>query len=318
LAPGVYNEEALESVLAYTKQVCSEHKFHNLIHHTSDLYQLETSFLYNPENMTFSTILHIPLVQLENLLDMYQYIPLPLNTHFSSEHSLVPSIDHRNIIAVGKGNIYKELAPVDLVSCMKLGAYHFCHGSTILQTDTSSSCLSSIYMADMEGCKGNCQFAIASKREAVYPMENNQFKVYTTQSLVVQENCKVSKRSFQVTNGATVRIGQDCNARTQDHLLLGQVDDTVLLDEENVDKAWAWNLTHLFPGVNHDHFEEALKNLKAKGFQNVDATDLLHQLDIVAATPAWLFFSWAYLLPVGVFCILMLCIGWALVKKCCS
>jgi hypothetical protein len=149
-------------------------------------------------------------------------------------------------------------------------------------------------------------------------MENNQFKVYTAQSLVVQENCQVSKRSFQVTNGATVRIGQDCKARTQDHLLLGQVEDTVQLDEENTNKAWAWNLTHLFPGVNHDHFEEALKNLKAKGFQNVDATDLLHQLDIVAATPAWLFFSWAYLLPVGVFCILMLCTGWVLLKKCCS
>jgi hypothetical protein len=167
LAPGVYNEEALESVLAYTKQVCSEHKFHNLIHHTSDLYQLETSFLYNPENMTFSTILHIPLVQLENLLDMYQYIPLPLNTHFSSEHSLVPSIDHRNIIAVGNGNIYKELAPVDLVSCMKMGAYHFCHGSTILQTDTSSSCLSSIYMADMEVAKETASLPL-HPREKLY------------------------------------------------------------------------------------------------------------------------------------------------------
>ena len=318
LAPGVYHEEALESVLAYIKQVCREHNFHNLIHHTSDLYQLETSFLYNPENMTFSTILHIPLVQLENLLDMYQYIPLPLNTHFSSEHSLIPSIDHRNIIAVGKGNMYKELAPTDLLSCMKMGAYHFCHGNTILQTDTRSSCLSSIYAADREGCRENCQFAIASKREAVYPLENNQFKIYTAQSIVVQEDCKDLKRSFQVTNDATVRIGQGCKARTQDHLLLGQVEDTVQLDEEDNTRAWAWNLTHLFPGVSHDNFEEALKNLKAKGFQNVDATDLLHQLDIVSATPAWTFFSWAYLLPVGVFCILMMCVGWALFKKCCS
>ena len=316
LAPGVYNEEALESVLAYTQQVCLENNFHNLIHHTSDLYQLETSFLYNRENMTFSTILHIPLVQKENLLEMYQYIPLPLNTHFSAEHTLIPSIDHRNIIAVGEGNVHKELAPTDLVSCLKIGVYHFCHGNTILQTDPSSSCLSSIYAADMNGTRENCQFGIASKREAVFPLEDNQFKIYTAQTLVVQEDCKVSKRSFQVTNGATLRIGQGCKARTQDHLLLGQLEESLQMESADTAKAWAWNLTHLFPGVSHNHFEEALKNLKAKGFLNVDATDLLHQLDIVASTPAWQFFSWAYLLPVGVLSLLVLCIGWALLKKC--
>ena len=317
LAPGVFNEEALESVVAYTEQVCKEQNFENLIHHTSDLYQLETSFLYNPDNKTFSSILHIPLVKKEDLLKLYQYMPMPLNTHLTSEHSLAPYVGHRDMIAVKGDGVYKVLAKTDLLGCFQMGDYHFCHGNTILQTDMKSSCLSSIFIGDIEASRENCRFQVVSKKETILQLDSNHFQMFSPQTINVLEDCKETQRSFQVTNGATIKIPSGCTAYTQDHLLRADEEEEVQLETQQEIKSWAWNVTHLFPNVTHHHFEEALKNLKANGFKNVDAQDLLHQLDIVAATPAWLFYSWAYLAPVGVLVLLLVCITPALVKYCC-
>ena len=317
LAPGVFNEEALESVVAYTEQVCKEQNFENLIHHTSDLYQLETSFLYNPDNKTFSSILHIPLVKKEDLLKLYQYMPMPLNTHLTSEHSLAPYVGHRDMIAVKGDGVYKVLAKTDLLGCFQMGDYHFCHGNTILQTDMKSSCLSSIFIADIEASRENCRFQVVSKQETIVQVDSNHFQMFSPQTINVLEDCKETQSSFQVTNGATIKIQSGCTAYTQDHLLRADEEEEVQLETQDQIKSWAWNVTHLFPNVTHHHFEEALENLKAKGFKNVDAQDLLHQLDITAATPAWLFFSWAYLVPVGVLVLLLVCITPALVKYCC-
>jgi hypothetical protein len=316
LAPGVVNEEALESVVSYTEQVCKEQNFENLIHHTSDLYQLETSFLYNPDNKTFSTILHIPLVKKEDLLKLYQYMPMPLNTHWTSEHSLAPYVGHQDMIAVKGDGVYKVLAKTDLLGCFQMGDYHFCHGNTILQTDMKSSCLSSIFIADLEASRDNCRFQVVPKKETILQLDSNHFQMFAPHTLNVLEDCKETQRSFQVTNGATVKIQSGCTAYTQDHLLRADEEEEVQLETQEEIKSWAWNVTHLFPNVTHHHFEEALKNLKAKGFKNVDATDLLHQLDIVAATPTWQFFSWAYLAPVGVLVLMLVCITPALVKYC--
>ena len=319
LAPGVYNENALESVLAYVKDLCKEHHYEQLIHHTSDLYQLETSFLYNPENQTFSTILHIPLVKKENLLQLYRFIPAPLNTDLTAGHSLAPQVGHQDLIAVNSNStIFKVLSKTDLVPCLEIGNYHFCHGNTLLEKNMRSTCLSSIFIADALAARENCHFTIMAKREAVFPMDNNQFQIYTAETLYVTEACKESKRNLQLNNGDTLTLKSGCKAYTQDHLLLAEEKEDIQLETGEDIRAWTWNVTHLFPNVSSEAFEAALKNLKANGFHNVDATDLLHQLDIVAAKPVWTYFSWAYLVPVVILVLMMMCILFLLIKFCCS
>ena len=72
LAPGVYDLEALQSVVDHVKAVAEKHQYSNFVNHVSDLYQLETSYVFNPQTLVFSTILHIPMVKKENLLNLYR------------------------------------------------------------------------------------------------------------------------------------------------------------------------------------------------------------------------------------------------------
>ena len=61
----------------------------------------------------------------------------------------------------------------------------------------------------------------------------------------------------------------------------------------------------MFPEVQSHHFEMALKDLEAKGFKNVDATDLLQQLDAVSAMSASAFSSYTSYLVCGVVAVLI-------------
>ena len=317
LAPGVFNKEALDSVVQYTKKLAKEQQLENFIHHTSDLYQLETSYLYNPENKTFSIILHIPLVQKENLLKMYKFVPLPLNTQLTSNHSLMPDVGNRDIIAVRGTEAYKVLSHSDLHKCLKMGNTHFCRNSNVLSTNMKATCLSSIFMADTLSAREQCKFQVRPRQEAVFETAHNQFIIYTNQTMEIQEVCDTTRKTHTVSSGETVKVGPGCRIKTKEHLLVADLEETFSVEDKEATKSWAWSVGDLFPEIPKDKFNLTLERLNSQGFHTVDATDLLHQLDIIFAQPEPELYKWGYYATGAIFLLLIGILAiW--ISKCCQ
>ena len=298
LAPGVYSAEALEAVVQYTQDLARTHEMENFIHHTSDLYQLETSFLYNPSNLTFSTILHIPLVKKEHLLHMFKYIPLPLNTDLTSGHSLMPDVGSQDIIAVQgqEGQeVYKILSDSDLHKCLRLSNTHFCKGNNVVNINTKATCLSSIFFGHHDSARQQCKFRITPTKEAVFETAHNEFIVYTNQTMKIQEVCPTTKNSSRlVHNGDILKVLPGCKIQTLEHLLVADLEESFEVEDKQDIKSWAWSVGNLFPNITGSQFDLALERLNSMGFHNIDTADLLHQLDIISAQPDPKFFSWGY------------------------
>ena len=317
LAPGVFNKEALDSVVQYTKKLAKEQQLENFIHHTSDLYQLETSYLYNPENKTFSIILHIPLVQKENLLKMYKFVPLPLNTQLTSNHSLMPDVGNRDNIAVRGTEAYKVLSHSDLHKCLKMGNTHFCRNSNVLSTNMKATCLSSIFMADTLSARDQCKFQVRPRQEAVFETAHNQFIIYTNQTMEIQEVCDTTRKTHTVSSGETVKVGPGCRIKTKEHLLVADLEETFSVEDKEATKSWAWSVGDLFPEIPKDKFNLTLERLNSQGFHTVDATDLLHQLDIIFAQPEPELYKWGYYATGAIFLLLIGILAiW--ISKCCQ
>ena len=317
LAPGVFNKEALDSVVQYTKKLAKEQQLENFIHHTSDLYQLETSYLYNPANKTFSIILHIPLVQKENLLKMYKFVPLPLNTQLTSNHSLMPDVGNRDIIAVRGTEAYKVLSHSDLHKCLKMGNTHFCRNSNVLSTNMKATCLSSIFMADTLSAREQCKFQVRPRQEAVFETAHNQFIIYTNQTMEIQEVCDTTRKTHTVSSGETVKVGPGCRIKTKEHLLVADLEETFSVEDKEATKSWAWSVGDLFPEIPKDKFNLTLERLNSQGFHTVDATDLLHQLDIIFAQPEPELYKWGYYATGAIFLLLIGILAiW--ISKCCQ
>jgi hypothetical protein len=317
LAPGVFNHAALHSVVQYTKELAKEQQLENFVHHTSDLYQLETSYLYNPENKTFSIILHIPLVQKENLLKMYKFVPLPLNTQLTSNHSLMPAVGNQDIIAVRGTEAYKVLSHSDLHRCLKMGNTHFCQKSNVLNTNMKATCLSSIFMADTLSARGQCKFQVRPRQEAVFETAHNQFIIYTNQTMTIHEVCDATQKTHTVSNGETVEVGPGCRIKTKEHLLVADLEETFSVEDKEATKSWAWSVEDLFPEIPKDHFRLALDGLNSQGFHTVDATDLLHQLDIISEQPDPQLYKWGYYATGAIFFLVFGILAiW--ISKCCQ
>ncbi len=54
----------------------------------SDLFQIEVSHLYNPAKNEFTLILHVPMVANSNLLNLYEFLPLPIQDRRSQGENL--------------------------------------------------------------------------------------------------------------------------------------------------------------------------------------------------------------------------------------
>ncbi len=70
LSPGAFHHEALVEIVKY-------------VHQRSDIFLVETSYIYKPDEKTFVLVLHVPLVTLHNLMPLYEFILLPVHFNFS-------------------------------------------------------------------------------------------------------------------------------------------------------------------------------------------------------------------------------------------
>ncbi len=112
LAPGALSVDILETIVHHIKDMAAKNKFHNFIHQLSDHYKLETSFIYCPEEHMVILILHVPYVETENLLPLYEFISLLIYFNFSSNVSVILDIGKQDLIAIGNTEAFKLFQPL--------------------------------------------------------------------------------------------------------------------------------------------------------------------------------------------------------------
>jgi hypothetical protein len=84
LVPGALSTDILNTIIQHIKDVTSKNNFHNFVHQPLDLYKLEVSFIHRQEKETVIIILHVPFIKADNLLLLYEFIPLPIHFNFSA------------------------------------------------------------------------------------------------------------------------------------------------------------------------------------------------------------------------------------------
>ncbi len=72
LAPGALSTDVLHQIIYHINDIASNNHFHKFVHEPADLYKLEVSFIHRPEEHTIILILHVPFVEAEQLLPLYE------------------------------------------------------------------------------------------------------------------------------------------------------------------------------------------------------------------------------------------------------
>ncbi len=77
LSPGALHHEALLEIVKYVNEIAANSELMSFIHQPSDLFLVETSYVYKPDEKIFVLVMHVPLVAPQNLMQLYEFIPLP-------------------------------------------------------------------------------------------------------------------------------------------------------------------------------------------------------------------------------------------------
>jgi len=170
LAPGALPHDVLDGIIEHVMHVAKKKILVPFVKFASDLFQIEVSHLYTPAINEFTLILHIPMVTNSNLLNLYEFLTLPLHFNFASNISITLDVGPLNLLTIGHSQSFQTISSADLHACLHLGDTFFCKGRKVMETSLKRSCLGSLYMANSESIQNHCLFRIAEAREKIFEL----------------------------------------------------------------------------------------------------------------------------------------------------
>jgi|688.fasta_scaffold158812_1 hypothetical protein len=325
LSPGALDHEALVAAVKYVNEIAQNSDMLSFVHKPSDLFLVETSYIYKPEDKTFVLVLHVPLVTPHNLMPLYEFIPLPVHFNFSGNVSVTPEVGINNMIAVGHSQSYQELSSTDLQGCNKMGETYFCKGRNVLLTDLTKTCLGALYLADNKNIQGRCKFSIGGAQEKIFRLDSNTYVVYSLGKISTNHVCPKAKTisAVQISSGQTVRINPSCYIRTMDHIITADDSEEIAIHSKWLD--WTWTLGQLFQQSENEVVTAAIAKLRTKISGKFDAEVLLHELETMTKEAKelakevpfnhWIFTSPGAMIGATLVCLFILFCCWRLCRS---
>jgi hypothetical protein len=258
LSPGALHHEVLLEIVKYVNEIAENSELLSFVHQPSDLFLVETSYVYRPDDNTFVLVLHIPLMAPHNLMPLFKFIPLTVHFNFSGNVSITPEVRANNMISVGHSQSYQIISSSDLQMCNKMGETYFCKGRNVLLTDLTKTCLRALYLADAKNIQDRCKFSIAGAQEKIFRLDSNMYVVYSLWKINTNHICPKAKSIsvIQILSGQTVRINPSYYVRTMDHIITADDSKEIEIHSKWLD--WTWTLGQLFQQPENEKVTKAI------------------------------------------------------------
>ncbi len=158
-----------------------------MIHHHSDLFQLETSLLFDGEDAHL--LIHVPMVPHKALLRLYKLHPIPLP--LTNSYFLIPDVKNDVLAISASDSRYAvQLSSTNLMGCFRANHMFMCKQFGVLNQEYNDTCLGALYNQQFFTAQNLCKFEIAPITERVHQLEKHHFLVYLPAPLTVPIRCK--------------------------------------------------------------------------------------------------------------------------------
>jgi len=279
LSLGVLHQEVLVEIVKYINDIALNSELLSFVHQPSDLFLVETSYIYKPDENTFMLVLHIPLVAQHNLMPLFEFIPLPVHFNFSGNMPVTPEVGTNNRISVSNSKLYQLISSSDQQTCNKMGETYFCKGRNVLLMDLTKTCLRALYLADAKNIQDRCKFSISGAQEKIFRLDSNTYVVYSLGKINTNHVCPKAKSvsAIQISSGQTVQINPSCYVRTMDHIITADDSKEIEIHSKCLD--WTWTLGQLFQQPENEKVATAIDRLCTKISSKFNAEILINELE---------------------------------------
>jgi hypothetical protein len=242
-----------------------------LIQYHSDLFQIETSLLYDGQDAHL--LLHVPMTPKNSLLRLFRLHPFPLPMF--ETHHLLPDVKD-NVLAISSTDtrFNVQLSSTDLMSCHRVNQIFMCDSFGVMSKRFNNTCLGALYMQQFEAAQTLCPFKVVPVEERVYQLRKGHFIAYLPEYTTVNVKCRDGKASEMHLKKGTqqLQIPPGCQGVFPNHLVTS--DWSVRLNDSILHYEWNWDPLNFLPAGEMEQMAEALKHIGELRLHHPDLTDL--------------------------------------------
>ncbi len=204
LSPDLVHTDDLREVLRRLGKSAQNHYMELAIDRPEELFGCETSHIIFA-NQSMRVFVHVPAYRHDGIMDLYQYVKMPLQV-MGSEHFILPEPEG-DLIAIGKGaGWYKTMTINELTACKRVRDIFYCNNNNIFDKRTSDSCLVGLYHSDAAAVKRNCQFSVEPDRDQLVQLNATAFVLYQYSIGYVELICSMGGSHRRIANFKGVKL----------------------------------------------------------------------------------------------------------------
>lgn len=266
LTPGEIRKLYSELVLTAQKLKCDL-----LVHHHSDLFQLETSLLFDGEDAHL--LIHVPMVPHQALLRLYKLHPIPLP--LSETYFLIPDVKNDVLAISASDSRYAvQLSSADLMGCFRANQMFMCERFGVLNRGYNDTCLGALYNQQFITAQHLCRFEVAPITERVYQLEKHHFLVYLPKPFTVPIKCRNGTTTERhLSKGhQEVFISSGCEAEFHNHRIM--TDTSITFPADVIHFEWEWDQVSITNFMDPIDLPDDLQKLADNGISRPTLADL--------------------------------------------
>ncbi len=143
-----------------------------LVQYHSDLFQIETSLLYDGQDGHL--LIHVPMTPKNSLLRLFRLHPFLLPMF--ETHHLLPDVKDDVLAISSTDTRYVQLSSTDLMSCHRVNQI-FMYDSFGVLSRRFNTCLGTLYMQKFEDTQKLCPFKVVPIEERVYQLRKGHYRI---------------------------------------------------------------------------------------------------------------------------------------------
>jgi hypothetical protein len=218
LSPDLVQTDRLGQVVTALKDKASRKGLVLGITTKEDIFRVDTSHIFFL-NRTLRIFVHVPAYREDGLLDLYEYIPVPIPL---TQSKFVIPAPAAGLLAVSPGKLlFRTMSHSALHDCDRLLDLYFCHRQNLYDKRYTDDCMVALYNSDYAKVGERCPILVQPKEDFLVQLNSSHFVLYQPELGDVERRCGGIIDRARLRGLYTVHVGAGCRVDSRSYIFDG-------------------------------------------------------------------------------------------------